>query len=314
VDALRYYVLREVTFGVDGDFSRAGCAARYNSDLANGLGNLVNRALSMLKQYFQCTVPDGNDDLGLHAAIAEAHSKVGQAYTSLDFMGALTQVWDVVNLGNRLIEEQKPWAKIKAGDSEAVAVLLRELLALCGWCSVVLTPVMPQSMARLRDLLNLNTVPQWNEDVFASELLSPGHVCQAPQPLFPRIPETVIQQLRDEQEKRKAEVMENINEQAAAVQEVAPEPEAAAMAAAPDEKDEKPVGKPEIQYDDFAKVELRAAKVLEAERIPKADKLLRLVVDIGTEKRQILAGIAQQFTPEEMVGKTIIVVANLAPR
>ncbi len=189
VDALRYYVLREVTFGVDGDFSRPGCAARYNSDLANGLGNLVNRALSMLKQYFGSTVPAGEGDLGLRAAISAAHPKIAESYANLDFIGALQQIWEVVNLGNRLIEEQKPWAKIKAGQQEEVAILLRELLALCAWCSLVLAPIMPQSMARLRDLLNLNTAPQWNDDVFASELLCEGHICQAPQPLFPRIPE-----------------------------------------------------------------------------------------------------------------------------
>ncbi len=311
VDALRYYVLREVTFGVDGDFSRAGCAARYNSDLANGLGNLVNRALSMLKQYFESVVPPSDGELGIKNAISEAHPKIAQAYANLDFIGALTQIWEVVNLGNRLIEEQKPWAKIKAGETDSVAVLLRELLALCQWCSVVLTPIVPQSMARLRDLLNLKAAPQWNDDIFASELQSPGHVCQAPQPLFPRIPENVVQQLREEQEQKKAKIMENTAEQSAPLQETVTEPPPLENTVAPAEK---PAGKAEIQYEDFAKVELRAAKIIEAERIPKADKLLRLVVDLGTEQRQILAGIAQQFAPEDIIGKTIVVVANLAPR
>lgn len=161
VDALRYYSLREVSFGVDGDFSRLGCASRYNSDLANGLGNLVNRALSMLGQYFENTVPEGEGNLGLRHAIEEAHPRVEAAYASLDFSGALGAIWECVFLGNRLIEEQKPWAKIKAGDRESVAVLLRELLALCGWCSVVLMPVLPHSMARLRELLNLSEAPRW---------------------------------------------------------------------------------------------------------------------------------------------------------
>lgn len=318
VDALRYYVLREVTFGVDGDFSRAGCVARYNSDLANGLGNLVNRALSMLKQYFASTVPVAEGDLGLRVAISEAHSKVANSYASLDFIGALTQIWEVVNFGNRLIEEQKPWAKMKAGQTQDVALLLRELLALCHWCSIVLAPVLPRSMARLRELLAIGDVESWNEDVFASALLQEGHVCQAPQPLFPRIPEAVLLTLREEQEKKKVQIMETTNEQVATAENAASAAvennniaeTSAETAASP----EKPVGKPEIQYEDFAKVELRAAKVLEAERVPKADKLLRLVVDIGTEQRQILAGIAQQYSPEEMVGKTIVVVANLAPR
>ncbi|HEY0073942.1 MAG TPA: methionine--tRNA ligase [Abditibacteriaceae bacterium] len=321
VDALRYYVLREVTFGVDGDFSRAGCASRYNSDLANGLGNLVNRALSMLKQYFNSQVPAAPSEEGVSAlqqAIAEAHPKIAQAYSELDFTGVLSQVWDVVYGGNRHIEEQKPWAKIKSGEVESVATLLRELLALCAWCSLVLMPVMPQSMTRLRDLLNLQNGPQWDEDIFASPLLQAGHVCQEPQPLFPRIPEPSIRELIAEQENKKVIHMENQNEQAP-IQAAAPqtpnpsETINSEAVEAVDKETEKPA-KETIEYADFAKVELRAAKILEAERVPKADKLLRLVVDIGTEKRQILAGIAQQFAPEEIIGKTIVVVANLAPR
>lgn len=297
VDALRYYSLREVTFGADGDFSRMGCASRYNSDLANGLGNLVNRALSMLTQYFEGEVPAGDGDLGLRRAIEEAHPRVEAAYAALDFSGALGIIWDCVFLGNRLIEEQKPWAKIKSGDRESVAILLRELLALCGWCSVSLMPVVPHSMNRLRELLNLSEAPRWTSEAIATELLAPGHKCQAPQPLFPR-----IQELKEEN------LME-IQDNPTALPETAP-----AVAA----QTESPItAEPEntlIEYADFAKVQLRAGKVLEAERVPKADKLLRLQVDLGSEKRQILAGIAQQFAPEDLIGKTVVVVANLAPR
>ena len=329
VDALRFYSLREVTFGSDGDFSREGCLTRYNTELANGLGNLVNRAISMLKQYFGSVVPEGETNLGLRVACEAAHERVTNAYATLDFTGALGAVQEVVSLGNRVIEEQKPWAKIKVGEREAVAGLLRELLAVCQWCGHVLAPVMPHSTAKLRNLLGLESATSnaasaltW-DNAIAWDLLPAGHQCQPPQPLYPRIakiedinimekpiPETEAPVITTE-----APLSEPPTSAAPApttVEDVAAAnnaPVAAVMAAQPEAE---PLEL--IEYADFAKVQLRTGKVLEAERIPKADKLLRLQVDIGTETRQILAGIAQQFTPEEMVGKTIVVVVNLAPR
>ena len=347
VDALRYYCLREVTFGSDGDFSRDGCFARYNADLANGLGNLVNRALSMLQQYFGGVVPETNRVLDLHRSALEATSKVEKAYENLEFHTALGEVWNIVSLGNRAIEDEKPWAKIKASDEESlaqVAALLRELLDVCAWCSVVLFPVMPHSMLQLRELLNISNELTWN-DAQTLELFETGHVCRAPQPLFPRI------QPKKPDASTKGKKMnsnENISSQDAPQNANAAAPDAnanremiveAGIANHRTNGDESdatqtqsqsqsanapailaetpPDATPQsnfIEYADFAKIELRAAKILEAERVPKADKLLKLQVDLGTEKRQILAGIAQQFAPEELIGKTIVVVANLAPR
>ena len=309
VDALRYYSLREVTFGVDGDFSRTGCLLRYNSDLANGWGNLVNRALSMLRQYFDGVVPPGDAPadapIGLRAAIDEAHPAVENAYATLDFSGALTTIWEVIALGNRVIEEQKPWAKMKAGDTESVAALLRELLACCQWCAVVLSPVMPHAAQRLLDLLGVPGALAWNKATDPAELLAPGHRCAPPQPLFPR-----IQQIKDETVMETSTTTETAPDTppAAPAPQGGIEPIAVAASDAPVEQSST------IEYADFARVELRAAKVLEAERVPKADKLLRLQVDLGSERRQILAGIAQQFEPESLIGKTVVVVANLAPR
>lgn len=307
VDALRYYCLREVTFGADGNFSRLGCINRYNSDLANGLGNLVNRALSMLRQYFDSAVPAGDSDIGLRSAAATALPHIETAYASLDFSGALSAIWEVVGAGNRVIEEQKPWAKIKTGDTSSVAALLRELLGVCQWCAVVLAPVMPHVSRRLLRLLGLNEQLKWHQ---ATEwaLLPPGHRCLAPEPLFPRIQnvkEEALMEVSNEVTPLSAEptvaTTPVIAEASAPSTEAAPAPEAAATSNL-------------IEYADFAKVELRAGRVLEAERVPKADKLLRLQVDLGTERRQILAGIAQQFEPESLIGKTVVVVANLAPR
>ena len=303
VDALRYYALREVTFGSDGDFSRGGCLSRYNTDLANGLGNLVQRALSMLTQYFEGVVPAEDAELGLRAAAKAATPAVATCYETLDFSGALNEIFSVVAHANRVIEEQKPWAKIKAGEREPVAALLRELLAVCQWCALTLQPIMPRSSQRLIELLNLSPDLKWeNADDF-TVLLTPGHVCQAPSALFPRIKnleETIAKMTSELSTETVAEavaapVTETVAETTPAVEEAAPE-------------------KNYIEYDDFAKVELRIGKVLEAEKVPKADKLLRLQVDLGDEQRQILAGIAQQFEPEALVGQSVVVVANLAPR
>jgi methionyl-tRNA synthetase len=335
VDALRFYCLREVTFGADGDFSPQGCFARYNSDLANGLGNLVNRALSMLQQWdFNGVVPDAAGEVGLIAAIAEAHDRVQRSYEALDFSTALSTVFEIVTLGNRIIEEQKPWAKIKEGDRESVAILLRELLLACQWCAMALTPVMPHATARIFDLLNFEDSPTWN-DAYSAEFLSPGHACRAPEPLFPRITPKALADAA--QNKKKENVMSDSSQmstQAAtpaagatphagaafSVEEVRSVPTDAGAVPVVEGTTLEPGAQPgtdqkiTIEYADFAKVELRAAKILEAERVPKADKLLKLQVDLGTEKRQILAGIAQQFEPESLIGKTIVVVANLAPR
>jgi methionyl-tRNA synthetase len=296
VDALRYYMLREVPFGVDGIFSRLDCAARYNSDLANGLGNLVNRALSMLKQYFDSELPRAESDLGLIRAIEEAHPRVAAAYEALDFSGALATIWECINHGNRLIEEQKPWAKWKEGDRDSVAALMRELFALCIWVTIVLNPVLPHSMNRLRELLNVGEAPRWEKDALSFSMLDAGHKVQSPQPLFPRIQDLKEENLMETQQTEP------------------PAPTSEAPAAEPENIASEETKPSHIEYDDFAKVQLRVGRVVEAERVPKADKLLRLVVDLGDEKRQILAGIAQQYAPEEMIGKNIVVVANLAPR
>ena len=382
VDALRYYCLREVTFGSDGDFSKEGCVGRYNSDLANGLGNLVNRALSMLAQYFESVVPPGDErleaEIGLRNAARAATGRVEAAYETLDFSHALTIIWEIVGQGNRVIEEQKPWAKIKAGDRASVAALLRELLSTCAWCAQAIAPVMPHTAHRLLDLLQ---VPPTSWNAAADSVFAAGHRCQAPRPLFPRIEIEKVgknetrtnrkadvtalgtaalrQQLKDNTMSNEETHKPNSDAEQARAHEMIVEanvsnmrtadgaapadsspfahalqshgageatamPSSSAAAAPPIAATASTMvdtpGAPGmsthevIEYADFARVELRAGRVLEAERIPKADKLLKLQVDLGTEKRQILAGIAQQFEPESLIGKTVVVVVNLAPR
>lgn len=316
VDALRYYCLREVTFGSDGDFSRPGCMARYNSDLANGWGNLVNRALSMLQQYFEGVVPASSGDLELRSTALAATAAMEEAYGAMDYSAALETAWRVIGDANRVIEEQKPWAKIKAGEQEAVALLLGELLAVCEWTSIVLAPVMPSACRQLRRLLGIKLDSTWAEAA-ALTAIGPDHRCNAPEPLFPRISTkaTAVNTENKKPETLKTEVKTEATAPAAPATPVMAEPQqvVARVASAPVEAAAEE-GPAYITYEDFAKVELRTAVVVEAEKVPKADKLLCLQVDVAGERRQILAGIAQQYTPEQMIGKTIIIVANLAPR
>jgi len=297
IDALRYYSLREVTFGSDGDFSPEGCLLRYNSDLANGWGNLVQRTLSMLHQYFEGTVSVAEGEFGLRKILQEKHQLVYDAYGQLDFSAALTHVWQVIAEANRTIEEQKPWVKIKAGDEKTVAGLIGELLLVCRWTAMALTPVMPHVGERLWKMLNVYGDVRWLPEEEMLQAFPLGHRCYAPEPLFNRIKNIQEVSFMPEQD---TPITENTNTTENAAENVAAEVEKA---------------EPEyIEYDDFAKVQLRSGKVLSAERIPKADKLLLLKVDVGSETRQILAGLAQQFEPESLVGKTVIVVVNLKPR
>jgi methionyl-tRNA synthetase len=340
VDALRYYCLREVSFGSDGDFSRAGCLARYNSDLANGLGNLTSRALSMMHQYFGGRVPPGDGDLGLRVLAERLHPEVEAAYEALDFQGALEAVWQVVGAANRLIEERKPWASAKEGRLSEIEPLLRELLGALQWCAHALHPVMPTAAARLLGTLRLSGEPSW-ERATQWSALAPGHEFDLPAPIFPRIPAATIQALARDEEARRTQALEDAAAATAAnaasksngskhIMETAPqntthsagqpEPTPSGISSSPLPGDsgalesQQEVGSTTIAYEDFAKVDLRVGRVLSADAVPKADKLLRLTVDLGTEQRQILAGLAQHFAPESLIGQSVLVVANLAPR
>jgi methionyl-tRNA synthetase len=304
VDALRYYCLREVTFGVDGDFSPEGCLARYNSDLANGLGNLLQRTLVMLHKYFEGAVPStAGRDLGLRADLPQLLQQVESQYQTLDFSSALTTIWEVIARANRLIEEEKPWAKVKTGTPADIADLLIELLAVCQWATVVLSPIMPNSTAKIWKSLGRESEMQWGN---AIELpFDSTHRTPAPLVVFPRA------DLSQHKSTTKPKTQNNMNpeNQTETVASLNTEATPSSMPAVEPEKPSE-----FITLDDFVKVQLRTGKVTEAERVPKADKLLRLQVDLGSESRQILAGIAQHFTPDEIIGRTVVVVANLAPR
>ena len=294
VDALRYYCLREVTFGVDGDFSTDGCFARYNADLANGLGNLLQRALVMISKYFDGVLPSSTKELGLKSELPARLEAVAAGYETLNFSGVLSEVWEVVGRANKLIEDEKPWAKVKDGRLDEVAALLHELLAVLRWVCVCVSPVMPQSANRIWRALGLVDEMKWDS---ALESFPENHRFAPAQIIFPRADATKFARANSS----------NMNTNP--TETVAPTAPAPVVDETPNQS-----GANLITIDDFAKVELRVGRVIEAERVPKADKLLRLQVEMGTETRQVLAGIAQFYAPEEIVGKTVVVVANLAPR
>ena len=310
VDALRYYCLREVTFGNDGDFSKMGCINRYNSDLANGLGNTLQRAIVMLHKYFEGKVPaTSGREFGINSDLPALSEQVAAAYSSLDFSGALTLVFEVIGRANRLIEEEKPWAKAKAGELNDVADLLGELLAIVQWAAVMLAPAIPYSADKIWAVLGRQTPMQWSD---ATELtFETGHTVPPAQGVFPRADIKKFQTLEglDETKTNKKEKNKNMNTPENTIPTEAP-----ASAAPADNAQENAEATNLISIDDFVKVELKVGKIVEAERVPKADKLLRMQVDLGTETRQILAGIAQHYAPDEIIGQTVVAVTNLAPR
>ena len=309
VDALRYYSLSEVTFGADGDFSKMGCINRYNSELANGLGNTLQRALVMLHKYFDGKVPaTSGREFGIVSESPALAQQVAAAYESLDFSGALATISDVIGRANRLIEEEKPWAKVKSGELNDVADLLGELLAIVQWAAVMIAPTMPHSAEKIWAALGRTEAMKWSDSTDLK--FEVGHAFAPAVGIFPRADVKKFRELESlDETKKQVKIMNNTETENNAT------PVAADAATAPaNTVEENAEATNLITIDDFVKVELKVGKVTEAERVPKADKLLRLQVDLGAETRQILAGIAQHYAPDELVGQTVVVVANLAPR
>ena len=306
MDALRYFLLREVVFGQDGNFSYEALVTRYNSDLANGLGNLASRAAAMIEKNFAGKVPKAGPRQPPDDALArEAQSAIGEAlerYENMEFARALEALWGLVAAADKYLTTQQPWA---LGDSEAdvqrkatilwtTAELLRIVIALAH-------PVLPESTAKVWSLLGQpGAVSEVELDGLRWGQLTSGVAIGKPQALFPRV------EKNEAIERIEAMANEELNPTSAPAAAPAPGTSPSGAAAAP--AGEK------IGIEDFAKVEMRVGQIKTAERIVGADKLLKLTVDIGTEIRQICAGIAQYYEPEALIGRKVAVVTNLAPR
>jgi methionyl-tRNA synthetase len=303
-DALRYLLLREMVFHGDSEFSRENFLKRYNTDLANDLGNLCNRSVNMMVRYFDGVVPvPARVEEEIAALAREVTGEYEAALKEFRFNAALEAAWRLVGRMNRYIEERTPWKQAKAGETEELAVTLYTCLEAVRVLATLVSPVMPVASSALWKQIGLETTcasARW-DDCLQWGLLPGGTRVPAPQPLFPRIQETGT--AAPITEKPKQQETKQVTDQTAASPAPTPSPN--------DQTAQQPAF---ITIDDFMKVELRVGNVLAAEKLENSDKLLKLTVDLGTEQRTVLAGIAEMYQPEEVVGRQVVVVANLQPR
>ncbi|MFZ0760789.1 MAG: methionine--tRNA ligase [Candidatus Sulfotelmatobacter sp.] len=316
-DALRYFLLREVVFGQDGSFSFDALVQRYNSDLANGLGNLASRTLTMINRYFKGEVPypsPGASKAPADGAIAETARKTirefGTLFDQFQFSRALEAAWALVAAVDKYIVENEPWALGEKQDEDSrsrLATVLYTATEALRIATALAYPVMPEATAKIWAQMGLGDIKKLALGELAWGQLPLGTKLGEVQPVFPRADKSAIERMQKmEEEHRGTPVVET---PATPAQPTTPHTAAAVASAAA-----VPAPSEKISIDDFAKIELRVGLVKVAERVPKADKLLRLEIDIGTEVRQVLAGIAEAYAPETLIGRRVVIVANLAPR
>jgi methionyl-tRNA synthetase len=310
-DALRYFLLREMVFGQDGNFSREALVTRYNSDLANGLGNLASRTLAMIQQYCGGQVPAPRLDQAesganalrsvfrptIRKVVGNSESGAPGHYQGLDFSLALQDIWRLVAEVDSYLVREKPWALAKdSTQQERLSDVLYNASDALRIITILAHPVIPQATQRIWEQMGQpGRVGDQRIDKLDWGQLKPGATIGTIEPVFPRV--------------EHAETYERIE---AMEQEMhgppgTPPAGAAAPAAAP-------ATPAKIGIEDFAKVEMRVGEIKSAERVAGADKLLKVLVDIGSEVRQVVAGIAEYYKPEEIVGRKVVVVVNLAPR
>jgi methionyl-tRNA synthetase len=322
-DALRYFLLREVVFGQDGSFSFDALVQRYNSDLANGLGNLASRTLTMINRYFKGEVPYPSSTPALNPSFQdgsvfprEVAEKVivnfSAKFDAFDFSGALKEVWFLLAVTDKYIVENEPWALGEKEDVDSrsrLATILYSSAEALRIATALAYPVIPEATAKIWSQMGLGDIKRLALDKLAWGQLPLGTKLGEIHPVFPRADKSAIERMQKmEEDHRSKPSTESPTATTAAVLEPTA-PQLAPVAATP-----APAATEKISIDDFAKIELRVGLVKVAERVPKADKLLRLEIDIGTEVRQVLAGIAEAYAPETLIGRKVVIVANLAPR
>jgi len=278
VDALRYYELREMTFGQDGDFSVEGVLRRYADDLGNDLGNLLNRVLAMIGRYRQGKMPAPCPPVEeLLAAARGAAAGWDQALQTLNFSAGLQTIWAFLAVANRYVDQQAPWSLAKAGDDVALDRVLYASAEAIRIAAVLIAPVMPSTADEIERQLGLREWQRSWEQVTQWGLLPGGQQIGEATVIFPKL------------------------EPAKARSAAQPTPTAV--------QKERSV----VNIKDFQNLDLRVGEILTAEPVPGANKLLKITVDIGTEQRTLVAGIALSYKPEDLIGKKIVVVANLEP-
>jgi len=290
-DVLRYVLTANAPETKDNDFTWKDFQTRNNSELVGIFGNFVNRAVVLTQKYFEGKIPKRHSlepiDEEVLKSVAEAPGKIASALDQFKFREALVQMMELARIGNKYLADTEPWKLIKT-DKDRVETILNVALQICANLSIVSEPFLPSTATRLRNILNLQGL-SWDH-AGGADLLPAGHTLNKAELLFEKIEDKEI-----ETQINKLEDTKKMNEQASNAPEV-------------------PSFKEEVVFDDFLKMDLRVGEIKAAEKVEKSNKLLKFSVDMGRETRTILSGVAKYFSADEMVGKKVVVMANLAPR